>query len=319
VLLAFMLASITSVVGAVPRPVGLSAAATASDRPPECAPLSGVNGASVWQLARVPNLVGYCSLMATAQVRLSTDPRGARRAAEEAQARLAGRASPQVVLGRAALATGDAEGATTFFGRARALDPRSLDNPSVMRDVALALAATNRRAEARIVYETLVPRIQLLADNELRVAVLLDAALVVMADEAAKPRPSLAEAIAYLREATRLPSSARASDVRLTLALALDRAGEPVRSDSALVEVSWQVAPHRPEFVAAATIEDRLALSALAEERTSRPRAIRLWQELLAGPGKTSAWAPSTRARIERLRRSPSLNEPPRAPTRRPR
>lgn len=300
--LAFTLASAMGLVAAAAGPTDLSAAARASDRPPECAPLSGPSGASTWQLARIPALVAYCELIARAQARLATDPKGARLAAEQAEARMPGRASPQAILGRAALSMGDPEGAEVLFARARAIDPRSLDTPSVQRDVALALAATNRRGEARAVYETLVPRIALLADNELRVAVLLDAALVVMADEASQPKPRLGEVIAYLREATRLPPSARASDVLLTLALALDRAGDPAASDATLAQLARLVAPRRAEFVVAATIEDRGALSALAEEQSSRPRATRLWQEVLAGPGKESAWAPAARARLERLR-----------------
>jgi tetratricopeptide (TPR) repeat protein len=311
---AFTLASAVSLVVAALGPTDLSAAARASDRPPECAPLSGSSGASTWQLARIPSLVAYCELIARAQARLATDPRGARLAAEQAEAWLPGRASPQVVLGRAALSMGDAEGAEVLFERARAIDPRSLDNPSVQRDVALVLVATNRRSEARAVYEVLVPRIALLADNELRVAVLLDAALVAMADEAARPKPRLGEVVAYLREATRLPPSARASDVLLTLALALDRAGDPAASDATLAQLDRLVVPRRAEFVVAATIEDRVALSALAEERTSGPGAVRLWQEVLVGPGKASAWAAATRARVERLRRSSAPAAPPKRP-----
>lgn len=305
------LASALGLVAAASSPTDLSAAASASDRPPECAPLSGPTGPSVWQLARAPSLAAYCELIARAQACLATDPKGARRAAEQAEARLPGRASPQVVLGRAALSMGDAEGAEGFFARARALDPRSLDNPSVLRDVALALAATNRRAEARVVYEALVPRIELLADNELRVAVLLDAALVVMADEAARPKPSLGEVIAYLREATRLPPSARASDVLLALALALDRAGDPAGADATLSQLARLVASRRAGFVAAATIGDRVALAALAEERSSRSRAILMWQDALAGPSKASPWAAAARARLDRLRRRSAPIAPP--------
>ena len=157
---------------------GLSAAAAASGRPPECSSGSKralARGPSVWELARVPTLQRYCDLMARAHAELSTMPEAARKAAQEADEALPGRAAPQVVLARAALSTGTIEEAARAFERARALDPRSVEDPSTMHDLARVLVRTGKRDEALVVYRALVPRVDLLATTDHRVAVLLEA------------------------------------------------------------------------------------------------------------------------------------------------
>ena len=305
---------------------GLSAAAAASGRPPECSSGSKralAKGPSIWELARVPTLQQYCDLMARAHAQLPTMPDAARRAAEEAEKALPGHAAPAVVLARAALATGSIEDAARAFERARAIDARSVEDPSTMHDLARVLFRTGKRDEALGVYRSLVPRIDLLGTTDRRVSVLLEAAHVSMAAEGAggaaptmgelaRPprtppqpaRPRLDEAIAYLREARQRPPSALAGDVLLSLVLALDRAGAREEADATLVEAARSGARLRSgalEYLAAP--EDRAALDALAAEGADRAAAQKGWEAYLAGPGGKGTWAAAARARLDALKK----------------
>src|SRR4029079_2154097 len=112
---------------------------------------------------------------------------------------------------------GAVEDAARAFEKARALDPRRVEDPGTMHDLCRALAKTGKRDEALAVYRALVPRVDLLGTTERRVSVLLEAAHVSMAAEAAgtatlpteigkkATRTRLEEAVAYLREARQRP------------------------------------------------------------------------------------------------------------------
>ena len=308
---------------------GLSAAAAASGRPPECSSGSKralARGPSVWELARVPTLQRYCDLMARAHAELPTMPDSARMAAEEADRALPGRAAPAVVLARAALAMGSIDEAARAFDRSRAVDPRSVEDPSTMHDLARVLVRTGKRDEALGVYRALVPRVDLLGTTDRRVAVLLEAAHLSMAAEGAggaaptlgdlarpapgakapaqPPRARLDEAIAYLREARQHPPTQLAGDVMLSLALALDRAGDRDEADATLAEAQAKGArlpPGALDYLAAP--EDRAALDALAAEGSDRAAAQKAWEGYLAGPGGKGAWATAARARLEALKK----------------
>lgn len=298
---------------------GLSAAASASGRPPECMAGSRralARGPSVWEEARVPNLRRYCDLMARAQTKLATQPDVAKEAAIEADKALPGRPAPAVILGRAALALAALEEAARAFERARSLDPRSVEEPGAMHDLARVLAKTGKRDEALAVYRALVPRVDLLGTAERRVSVLLEAAHVSMTAEGAgtatlpadvgkkPPRARLDEAVAYLREARQRPPTRLAGDVLLSLSLVLDRKGDHEQADAAIAEAQRTGAKPRAgalEYLSAP--EDAAALAALAAEGADRAAAQKGWEGYLAGPGGKGPWAAAARARLDLLKK----------------
>ncbi|WP_437334893.1 hypothetical protein [Sorangium sp. So ce394] len=349
----------------------LVAAAAAAGRPPECSARSSraiARGPTVWERARAPELPRYCDLLARGQAQLGSNPEAAREAARLADQLLPGHAAPQVLLARAALALGSPEDAGRAFDRARGVDPRSVEDPHTMHDLARSLARTGKRDEAIAIYRALVPRIDLLGTADQRALVLLEAAHLSMAaaGAAAKPpsgaaaqgaRGDLDEAIAYLREARQRAQTQLARDVTLSLALALDRAGDKAQADAALdgeaadagaggdpraqaaararaEAARARAADHRADSTARAADqhagaaarehaaddlasaaarlrtldylavpEDRLALEALALERTMTAAAIARWEAYLAGAGGQGPWAAAARARLDALRR----------------
>ena len=314
----------TPLPAALGQSAGLSAAAAASGRPPECSSGSKralAKGPSVWELARMPTLQRYCDLMARAHAELPTMPEAARLAATEADQALPGHAAPAVVLARAFLATGSVADAAREFERARAVDPRSVEEPSTMHDLARVLVKTGRRDEALGVYRALVPRVDLLGTTDRRVSVLLEAAHLSMAAEGAggapptaaelanpkaKPRsgPHLDEAIAYLREARQRPPTQLAGDVLLSLALALDRAGSRDEAGATLTEAERAGARLRSGPVDYLIVpEDRAALDALAAESGDRVAAQKAWEGYLAGAGGKGPWAAAARGRLDALKK----------------
>jgi tetratricopeptide (TPR) repeat protein len=304
----------------------LGAAAAASGRPKEC--MSGsrralAKGPSIWESAREPSLALYCDRMARAQTELAAQPDAAKKAAIEAEQALPGRAAPQVVLARAELALGGLEAAAKAFERAREIEPRSVEEPGTMHDLARVLARTGKRDEALAVYRALVPRVDLLGTPDRRVSVLIEAAHLSMAAEAAGTatppsdvgkkgaRAQLDEAAAYLREARQRPATQLAGDVLLSLALVLDRAGVREQADAALAEAqrsgdadrfrSATRKPRAPDYLAAP--EDAVALAALAAEGSDRIEAQKSWEAFLAGPGGKGAWAVAAKARLDAVKK----------------
>lgn len=258
---------------------------------------------TIWQLARTPELGRYCDLVARAKSQLATDPKAALASAKEADAALPGRAAPRVLLARAAFAQGKIDDAAKDFEAARALDARSVEDPPTMHDLAQVLRKTGKLDDAVVVYRALVPRIDLLAPADRRVAVLLEAAHVSMAvaakTSAATPgsKPSLDEAIAYLREARQRPPTALANDVLVSLALVLDRSGDRVQADAVLAEAHAPASDTRttaPDYLVAS--EDKLCLDAL---QAAPADAAKLWEQFLAGPGGKGPWATAARSRSE--------------------
>ncbi|XXY17534.1 hypothetical protein WME88_55825 [Sorangium sp. So ce216] len=336
----------------------LVAAAAAAGRPPECSARSSraiARGPSVWERARAPELPRYCDLLARGQAQLGDSPEAARESARVADQILPGHAAPQVLLARAALALGSAEDAARAFDRARRIDPRSVEDPHTLHDLARSLARTGKRDEAIAMYRALVPRIDLLGTADHRALVLLEAAHLSMAAAGAGAptaaasagapgagaRADLDEAIAYLREARQRAQTQLARDVTLSLALALDRAGDKAQADAALEGEATGAAPeaartraeaaaararaadqhagaaareHAADHLASAAArlrtvdylavpEDRLALEALALERTTVAAAIARWEAYLAGAGGQGPWAAAARARLDALRK----------------
>jgi tetratricopeptide (TPR) repeat protein len=281
----------------------LVAAAAASGRPPECAAAARTGARKgVWLRARVPNLRRYCNLMSRAQARLQNDVAGARVAAEAAQKLFPNRAAPKVVLARVALAGGDEAGALAAFDEALALDPRSVEHPLAMHDLARARAQSGKLDEALATYRVLVPRAALLPTRELRAEVLLEAAHMALAAAAKADDPTLAldEALAYLREAARDPHHRLATDVSLSLVLALDRAGNRPQADALLAEVGAAGAEWRLGGSYLAAKADGYLMAGLAHEVGQPAEAIAAYRAYLVevsdGPNAETA-----RARLARL------------------
>jgi tetratricopeptide (TPR) repeat protein len=297
-------------------------------------------GPSIWEAARDPSLARYCDLVARAQTELAAQPEAAKAAAIEAEQALPGHAAPQIVLARAELALGSLEAAAQAFDRARAIEARSVEDPGTMHDLARVLARTGKRDEALAVYRALVPRIDLLGTPDRRVSVLIEAAHVSMAAEAAGTAASptdvgkkstagkLDEAAAYLREARSRPATQLAGEVLLSLALVLDRAGDREQSDAALAEVQRSGYVERPRAAGdtssapdyRAAPDDTLALQALAAETRDRRDAQKAWEAFLAGPGGKGAWAGAAKARLDALKKGVVTKAPPPkgAPARKP-
>jgi tetratricopeptide (TPR) repeat protein len=297
------------------QPPTLGAAAAASGRPRECASASrrAARKTTVWEMARVPNLARYCDLLSRAQAQLASSPKTARAAAVEAEAAMPGRAAPAVVIARASLALGELDEAQRHFARARAADPRSVEDPSALLDLARVLRKSKKLDDALVAYRALVPRLDLLSTTETKVSVLLEAAHVSMAQEAGaagEGKARLDEAIAYLREARQRPATQLAGDALLSLVLALDRAGERVQADAALASASRSGVRLQPNADYLATPEDRAALEALAHEADAQSAAMKSWETYLAGPGGRSRYAPAARTRLEALRRGGRVSEP---------
>ena len=258
---------------------------------------------TVWQLARTPELGRYCDLVARAKSQLGTDPKAAAVSAKAADTALPGRAAPRVLLARAAFALGKIDDAARDFEAARSIDARSVEDPPTMHDLAEVLRKTGKLDEALAVYRALVPRIDLLAPADRRVLVLLEAAHVSMAVAAKTPpvvagsRPSLDEAVAYLREARQKPPTALANDVLVSLALALDRIGDRVQADAVLADAHAPASDTRTtplEFLVVP--EDKVCLDALT---ASPADAAKLWEAYLAGPGGKGPWASAARMRLD--------------------
>lgn len=172
-----------------------------------------------------------------------------------------------------------------------------------MHDFAQVLRKTGKLDDAVVVYRALVPRIDLLAPADRRIAVLLEAAHVSMAvagkasTTTPGSKPSLDEAIAYLREARQRPPTALANDVLVSLALALDRSGDRVQADAVLAEAHAPASDGRttaPDYLVAS--EDKLCLDAL---QAAPADAAKLWEQFLSGPGGKSPWAAAARTRLD--------------------
>ena len=204
----------------------LVTAAAATGRPPECLPPAAERQddstpGSVWARARVPGLERYCARLARGQARLASDPEAAGAAARSADEALPGRAAPLVLQARAALALGKLDDAVALFDRARAVEERSVVQPSALYDLATALRRTGRHRQALDVYRILVPRAAMLPTRAARALALLEAAHVSMTLGAQDDSTAdLDEALAYLREAGRNRHHPFGTDVALSLALA---------------------------------------------------------------------------------------------------
>lgn len=288
-------------------PADLVAAAAASSRPAECR-LSSTRqpGASksIWTTARAPELLSYCRWLARAHARLETDPASAESAAEAAGKLLPGRAAPKVLLGRVAFRREPAA-ATKHFEEALAIDPRSIEQPLAMHELAQARVAVGKLKDALETYRLLAPRVSLLPSRQARARVLLEAAHVALAapaaDAATRERHEQ-EALAYLRQAQRDPHQPLRRDIALSLVLALDRAGRRPQADAVLAEQRGAPPALDPEPERAYLVvkEEAHLFRALAEESRDASAARASYDRYLA-EAPSGAYAETARARRARL------------------
>ncbi len=319
--LAFLTATGVLADVALHAPTDLVAAAAASGRPLECTPgralkastagpssprqasLRGKTG--VWSRARTPNLERYCALIARAHARIDENPTAARIAAEQADALVPNRAAPLVVLARVALMEGDVPKAVERFHAALARDPRAVEQPVAMHDLARAELRSGKLDQALATFRVLVPRASLLPDREHRARVLLEAAHVAMASAATPSDETgrvLDEALAYLREATRDTHHRLELDVALSLVLALDRTGQRLQADAILSEQvsspSWAGTAALDYLV---TPDDAHVMRGLALEDHDPAAAAASYRAYLDTKSGQGAYGEAVKARLAAL------------------
>lgn len=303
---------------AVHAQTDLVAAAAASGRPAECMPAkhSTKGRTGVWSRARVPNLQRYCALIARAHARIDENPASARKAAEEADKLVAGRAAPQVVLARVSLMQGDVQGAMKAFDTALARNKRGVEQPIAMHDLALTQWRSGKLEDALATYRVLVPRASLLPNRQRRARALLEAAHVAMAvapQKTDEQQRILDEALAFLREAARDGHHSLAMDVSLSLVLALDRAGRRLQADAILSENRGSRTWDESGVDYLAAKDDLLVMRGLAMQMHDPSGAAKLYRMYLDGAGGKGPYADAVRARLG------GVTVAPKKPRRRPR
>jgi len=155
--------------------------------------------------------------------------------AAQADAALPGRAAPLVLRARAEARSGRLAEASALFAEARARDPRALEPPVVLVDVAHVAARLGQREEALVAYRSLVQRLTLLSDPVLESRLLVEAGVLAMA---IGPE-HLSEAAGYLLEAGRRPAAPGLGDSALAaLALVRDRQGRADEADALAKDAS---------------------------------------------------------------------------------
>jgi tetratricopeptide (TPR) repeat protein len=272
------------VVAASPRAQGrsssLTAAAQASARPRECvsAPArpSAKWGPNVWDVARDPTLDHYCDLLAIGFAQLPFSPDKALEIAERAEATSPGRAGPAVLRGRAFAIKKSWDQARDAFEKARAIDPRSLEDPLTMREWARALARVGRGADALTVYRTLGPRLSALAAPDDRARTFVEAAELAFS---VGPE-ALDDALAFLGEAKQLAGRDLEGRVGAELALALDRKGAKEQAAGLVADLArrWRKKAPVPSFESL----DEQAATALVLEAIDPRLAAETWDKYLA-------------------------------------
>ena len=147
----------------------LTAVAQASARPRECvsarggqAPMEPTRGRGARPHAR-PSTATFWRRVFPAPFFAR---QGARDCRKGRRASSPGRAGPAVLRGRAYANKKSWEQAREAFEKARALDPRSLEDPLTMREWARALARVGRASDALAVYRTLCPRLSALSSPD---------------------------------------------------------------------------------------------------------------------------------------------------------
>lgn len=292
-------------------------AAFGTSRPVECPLAEGVRVANIWERAKEPNLRRYCDLLASGMAKLvgpGSDVlvKEIPKIADDADKLLPGRASPNVLKGRAYLRLGKPAEARAALEEAKRRDERALDDPIALLAWARANARTGRLAEAAQAFRAALPRASALPQKERSLAS-FEAAMAVMS----QGRTGLDDAIAMLREARRDAADGIHVAVVAALGLALDRAGERDEARAVLAEhgrFDIKALTEDPEVIAALTDAgvpeegDALAGNVLEGEATPAGRAA--WRRYLDGAGGKGVWAEHAR---EHAGVAAKKKDPPRA------
>ncbi len=235
---------------------------------------------------------------------MGREPKAALESADAAHALEPGRAAPLIVRARALLRLGRVEKSLGAFTAASALDRHSVNSPLVLWDLATAQRRAGNLGEARASYRRLVPLATLLPRAEDRVTVLLEAAHTTMASEGAAETgpPRFEETLEYLRQAMQEARGSSRLDAALSLALALDRAGQRERADALLGEAkSAATWVRRTAASYVANPKDAVALAALSLENTAPREALAAYEKFLAAPPSQDAFVKSAKERAARL------------------
>jgi tetratricopeptide (TPR) repeat protein len=307
VALAFLL--LLQIVGAgpraTPRSATLTTAAQASGRPAECA--AQTRPTNRWDAARDPDVDRYCDLIARGFGELPFAPDTARERADAADRVSPGHAAPAVLRGRAYAGLRDYPHALIELERARAIDPRSLDDPATLRDLARVLSRTGRGPDALVVYRALGPRLALLPSTDERARTFLEGAELAFALGSS----ALDDAIAFLTEAKQLAVRDLQWRVASELALALDRRGRNDEAASLALDLARRLRKESLPVTgddaakSAAGYAEQQAAFALVLEAVDRQKAAQIWERYLALVGDESPWRDHARKRLEALKTTP--------------
>ena len=218
---------------------------------------------------------------------LDESPGAAREAASLAAEVLPGYAAPLVLAARANVRLQEFALALNAFQKARAIDPRSAEEPVALRDLALAQKHSGSIEAAAATYRILIPRLDLLPTTEDKALVLVEYAAISMSKHG--DNLELGEAVATLSRARSLPPTRSSPIVLGLLALALDRAsstGEAAEVLDALrrsnsVSLLASLAPSSLDFLV--DTNEWNAVIALAFEQENKAQAIATWERYIEG------------------------------------
>jgi tetratricopeptide (TPR) repeat protein len=287
---------------ATPRSATLTAAAQASGRPAECA--AHARPTNRWDSARDPDVDRYCDLLARGFGELPFAPDTARERADAADRVSPGHAAPAVLRGRSYAGLRDYAHAVAELERARAIDPRSLDDPATLRDLARALSRSGRGADALVVYRALGPRLALFPSTDERARTFLEGAELAFALGSS----ALDDAIAFLTEGKQLAVRDLQWRVASELALALDRRGRSDEAASLVLDLARRL---RKESLPVTADDAAKALPAFAEQQAALalvlesvdpPKASQVWERYLGLVGDESPWREHARKRLQALK-----------------
>jgi tetratricopeptide (TPR) repeat protein len=207
--------------------------------------------------------------------------------ADDAERTLPGRAAALVLKGRALVQVGRYAEATTALRDARARDDRALDEPFALFAWARALSRSGHAAEAIEAYRTLLPRASTLTLAD-RAAASIEAGMLAMA----QGPTGIDRAVPIFRQALRDAQDVTQTVAVLTLALALDRAGDGEEARALLAERAHGdprpvlATPRARDLLGLGAETEGHALAALALEATDPAAARASWQRYVEAAGK---------------------------------
>lgn len=255
-------------------------------------------GPSVWDAARDPTLDRYCDLLATGFAQLPYSPDRAIELADKADGVSPGRAGPAILRGRAFSNKKVWDRAREQFDRARAIDPRSLEDPLTMREWARALTRVGRGTEALAVYRTLGPRLSALSSTDDRARTFLEAAELAFS----LGPDALDDAIAFLGESKQLAGRDLEWRVGAELALALDRKGAKDEASGLVSDLARRWPKGSPPVATAETLEAQAAI-ALVLEAIDGGQAAEAWDRYLGWAGDHAPFVEHARQRALSVRK----------------